>query len=323
MYRKLALLLALLLTVSVMTVPGFSAAAEQYLKASYGVQILYNNKVLESATVKPFIVNGTTYVPLRMLMDSFGDKQISWDGATNRVIITSGLSQTEAMYMQQISSRNAQITELQNKVKALETQIATAATLVDLDDLEDDLNDDYEDYEGLDITISLTGDSEEITVKLSLDADDWKALSLSKQEKLLQNICDDIWDEAPKADISGSLKDGSTTVDTFSVDAGDDVSLDDVDLDDLEDAINDDYESYRSLDFSFTLSGDKDDITVKVDIDSDDWDDLSDTYKVRLLQYIAEDIWDEAEDADLTFSIKDGSSTIDTITVDAGDDVEL
>lgn len=323
MKRKLALMMAVLLVITVMMVPGVSAATvEQYLKASYGVQILYNNQVL-SSTAKPFIVNGTTYVPLRMLMESFGDKQISWDGATSRVIITSGLSQTEAMYMQQISSRNAQITELQNKVKSLEAQLATASTAVDLDDLEDDLNDDYEDYEGLDITITVSGDSEDITVKLDVDKDDWNALTLAKRENLLQDICDDIWDEAPKADISGSIKDGSTSVDTFSVDAGDDVSLDDFDLDALEDSINDDYEDYRSLDFTFTLSGNADKVTVKVDIDSDDWDDLSDTYKIRLLEYICDDIWDEDEDTDVTFSIKDGSSTIDTINVDAGDDVEL
>lgn len=326
MKRKFALMMAAMLVVTVLLVPGASAATvEQYLKASYGVQILYNNQVL-SSTAKPFIVNGTTYVPLRMLMESFGDKQISWDGATSRVIITSGVSQTEAMYMQQITSRNAQITELQNKVKSLEAQLATAqsnASSGDIDDLEDELNDDYEDFEDLDLSITLSGDKDEIALKISVDESDWDTLSMSEKEDFLQDVCDDIWDEFGDADIDGSVKDGSKALDSFDVEADDDVSLSDLDLDDLEDALNDDYADYENLDFDFTLSGDDDEITVKVDIDETDWEDLTEAEQLELLQDVADDIWDEAEDADLTFSIKDGSSTIDTINVDAGDDVEL
>lgn len=323
MKRRFTLITLVLLLVAAVAVPPVQAASlEKMLKANYGVQILYNNQVLTS-TNQPFIVDGTTYVPLRMLMDSFGDKQIAWDNTARRVLISSSTSQVEAMYMQQISSRNAQITELQNKVKTLEAQLlaAKSSSDVDLDDLEDDLNDDYEDFEDLDLSITLSGDEDKITLKVSIDETDWDTLSASEKEDFLQDVCDDIWREAEDADINGTVKDGTKTLDSFSVDADDDVSLSDIDLDDLEDEINDDYEDYESLDFGFKLSGDADDITVNVDIDADDWADLSTTKKEKLLQDIADDLWDEAEDADISFRIKDGSSSIKTVNVDAGDDV--
>lgn len=326
MKRKLVALTLVLAVVLAMAAPtGMAAAIEQTLKASYGVQILYNNKVLES-TVKPFIVNGTTYVPLRMLMENFGDKQIVWDGNSSRVLISSALSQTEAMYMQQITSRNATITELENKVKSLESQLAiakAAANAVDLDDLEDDLNDDYGDYEDLDLTITLSGDNDRITLKISISKTDWDSLTLSEQEDLLQDICDDIWGEAEDAEIVGSVRTGSTVLDSFTVDPDDNVSLSDLDLDDLEDDLNDDYDSVGGVDFSYTLSGDEDDITITVKVTDGDWSDLDEDEQIDLLQDIADDIWDEAEDADLKFVIKEGTSTVDTIYVDAGDDVEL
>lgn len=323
MKRRFTLITLVLLLVAAVAIPPVQAASlEKMLKANYGVQILYNNQVLTS-TNQPFIVDGTTYVPLRMLMDSFGDKQIAWDNTARRVLISSSTSQVEAMYMQQISSRNAQITELQNKVKTLEAQLlaAKSSSDVDLDDLEDDLNDDYEDFEDLDLSITLSGDEDKITLKVSIDETDWDTLSASEKEDFLQDVCDDIWREAEDADINGTVKDGTKTLDSFSVDADDDVSLSDIDLDDLEDEINDDYEDYESLDFGFKLSGDADDITVNVDIDADDWADLSTTKKEKLLQDIADDLWDEAEDADISFRIKDGSSSIKTVNVDAGDDV--
>ena len=318
MKKRLVLITALVLIVATLAAPAAQAATiEKYLKAAYGVQIVFNGTTL-SSTNQPFIVNGVTYVPLRMLMDSFGDKQISWDGPNNKVIIASSTSPMESVYMQQITSRNAQIATLQAQVKALEAKLAAAGD-VDLDDLEDELNDTYEDD---DVTITLSGDEEEVTLKIAIDEEDWDALSDSEKEDLLQDICDDIWEEADEADISGTVKDGTKELDSFDVEADDDVSLDgDVDLDSLEDSINDDYEDYRTLDFSFTLSGDEDDVTINVDIDADDWDDLSTSYKVSLLNNISDDIWDEVEDADLSYRIKDSGTAIETIDVDNGDDV--
>lgn len=322
MKRRFALItLILLLVAAIAAPPTLAAGSEKYLKANYGVQILYNSQILTS-TKQPFIVDGTTYVPLRMLMDSFGDKQIVWDDISKRVLITSGISQMETLYMQQIASRNTQITELQNKVKTLEAQLAAAedaADDVDLDNLEDDLNDDYEDFEGLDLSITLSGDNEEITLKIAIDDVDWDTLTATEKEDLLQDICDDIWDEAGDADIVGTVKEGTTLLDRFSVEADDDVSLDDLDLDALEDELNDDYWDYESLDFQFSLSGDEDEITVDIDIDADDWDDLSTSDQEELLQDICEDLWDEAPDADIEFSVNNDTLT----TIDAGDDVDL
>lgn len=338
MKRKALLSLAVigLLTTGSALSPVFAAetaGAKKTLDAYYGVQIEYNSKVLSSETA-PFIVNGTTYVPLRMLMDAFSDKSTSWDAANRKVVITGTTSQTEQMYMQQIASRNTQITELQAKLAALETEktglLAEIDDLededsdLDLDDLEDALNDDYGDYDDYSFDITLDGDEEDIEITIDTDADDWDSLTVTQQENLLQYICEDVWDEAEDADITGTVEDGSTELGTFTADASDDVALDeDADLSDLEDTLNDDYGDYDDISIDISLDGDADDIDLVLDVDEDDWDTLTTTEAESLLQDICDDIWDAYEDADIDGSVEDGSTALDSFSVSADEDVEL
>ncbi len=326
-----------LLTTSAALTPVSAAGTESTKKAVdayYGVQIEYNSKAL-SSTTPPFIVNGTTYVPLRMLMDAFSDKSTTWDAANRKVVITSGTSQTEQMYTQQITARNTQITELQAKITALEAEKASlladledaedSDSDLDLSDLEDALNDDYGDYDDYSFDIALDGDEDDIEVTIDTDSDDWDALTTTQQENLLQYICEDIWDEADSADITGTVEDGSTELGTFTADASDDVSLDeDTDLSDLEDTLNADYGDYSDYSIDISISGDSDGIDLVVDVDSDDWEDLVDDDDAEsLLQDICDDIWDEYEDAAIDGSIEDGSTTLDSFSVDADEDVSL
>lgn len=333
--RTLAALgIAGLLAAASATQPVAAAGAtgtKKALEAYYDVQIEYNSQTLTSDTA-PFIVNGTTYVPLRLLMDTFGDKQITWDNTSRKVVITGTTSQTEQMYMQQITARNTQITQLQAEVAALKTERETLLAEIDdledndldLDDLEDGLNDDYGDYKDYSFDITIDGDTADIEVEIDTDSDDWDALTVTQQESLLQYICEDIWDEAEDADITGTISDGSTELDTFTADAGEDVELDaDTDLGDLEDTLNDDYGDYDDFTLDIALDGDSDDIELIIDLDSDDWDTLTTTEAESLLQDICDDIWDEYEDAAIDGSIEDGSTTLDSFSVDADEDVEL
>ena len=78
----------------------------------------------------------------------------------------------------------------------------------DIEDLEDYLNDKFGDFLGLEISISLYGDEDEIEVRV--DVDDWDDLYEDEQEELLEDIYYYIRDEFSKADIYGYVYDKRT-----------------------------------------------------------------------------------------------------------------
>lgn len=330
--KKVFLPVLIIVTLICSSLFASAASTKKMLEAYYGVKIQYNGNILTSST-QPFIVNGTTYVPLRMIMDNFGDKSVQWNGESQTVIITSSVSNMEAVYMQQVVSRNKQIDELKAQVAKLQDDNAYLRDQinnpdVDLDDLEDDINDDYEDYEDKDFNFYLDGDNDKIELTVKVDQDDWSDLSQSKKEDLLDDICDDIWDEAEDADIEGEVKDGSKVLDEFSVDPDDNVELKDIDdkLDDLAEDIEDDRKDDwddEDFDLDLSISGDEDDIEYKVTIDLDDdqdeWDSLSNTELKGLMDDIYDDIDDEYGDADITGVVYDKDSRDNAATYDGSD----
>jgi len=85
-----------------------------------------------------------------------------------------------------------------------------------------------------------------------------------------------------------------------------------MDIDDLEDQLNDDYDDYEDIEWNFSLKGDEEDVTVRIDIDLDDfddeWDDLSKSDIKDFLQDVCDDILEEFEDADISGVIRDSSA---------------
>lgn len=67
---------------------GVSYAADQgvNLTAFFGVKLIHNGIDKTPADSKPFIVNGTTYVPLRTAAELTG-AEVSWDGKSRAVTI--------------------------------------------------------------------------------------------------------------------------------------------------------------------------------------------------------------------------------------------
>jgi flagellar biosynthesis/type III secretory pathway protein FliH len=67
--------------------PVVAAEGTQALKAIFrNIKIVVNGNVLVSDK-EPFIVDGTTYVPLRLVGEAIGG-DVQWDGVNNRVVIT-------------------------------------------------------------------------------------------------------------------------------------------------------------------------------------------------------------------------------------------
>lgn len=80
-----------------------------------------------------------------------------------------------------------------------------SSKISDLDDLEDYLNDNYFVYKGVEFTIELSGDEDDIYVEIT--ADDWYSLKDSQKKNYLEILYDKIIDEFPYADVYGEVYD--------------------------------------------------------------------------------------------------------------------
>ena len=305
--KVILLILTVLLILGCMVPAGFASGNKKTLEAWYmNIKIRSNGHEVYTDT-EPFIVDGTTYVPVRMMANIF-NKDIQWD-PINYVISVTDKPGSDLNYLNvQLMMKDNEIKYLEDKIKKLEEKNSGSDT--DIDDLEDELNDYYDEYKGVDFDINLSESKNRITVKIEFDLKrdrtDWNNLTTRNIESYLQYICDDILDEFPKADVSGYFKDNSGTTTSklyqFTITSRGDVSLDDDDYDDddlydLEDDLNDMfYDYFGEFDVDIELEGDEDDITFYVYIDYDRYDDEWEDLRDRDIEYFIEDIYSEIQD---------------------------
>ena len=324
---------------------GYAADAKRVVKldALYNnIKIIVNGQqatspVVNGKVIEPFIVSGTTYVPLRMLAEAF-NKDIVWDGAEYKITITDKQDPRIIDLNNRIIQKDIQIAELNKKIEGLEAQIAlqnskgsSSSSSSALRDLEDDLNDDYGTYKNIKFDIELSGKDTKITVKIypvsSSDQSKWNSLSEANKKAYLQDICDDIRYEYKKAAIEGTvIGSSSKKLTTFSMAASSKTvklgtsSGGSSDLSDLEDELNDDYATYFKTsskstsipELTIELDGDEDEITFTVIIDLDtyesQWAKLTDAKVRAFMKEIADDILAEYEDAIIEGYIEDEDS---------------
>ncbi|WIV12242.1 copper amine oxidase N-terminal domain-containing protein [Proteiniborus sp. MB09-C3] len=293
-----ALILSLFLTSIAFADNGFKD-----LKAWFGDIKIFSNNQQVQLEVKPFIIDGTTYVPLRALSNIF-NKNINWDGTNLRIDITDKPDPNIAYLSQQIMQKQTKINELETKVAQLEAELATTkkGSKYTLGELEDYLNKEYGKYEKVAFDIELYGDKDDIEVEIYVDLDDyyskWNALSDTKIEKFIQYIIDDVKKEFKNADITGYIEDSSNDkklVKFYLSTKGKLVtelknSKYVTDLSDLEDYLNRNYDEYGGVYFKITLYGDEDDIEVYVTATNRNY--LDDLYTYEIEDYL-EDLYSE------------------------------
>lgn len=326
--RILALATSAMLCLST-TSAIYAASTFKNLKAEFpGIKISYNGQV-KTGEKEPFIVDSTTYVPIRMVGELVG-KAVSWDGATKQILITDGGSSSTSTpaQSQQVSQLTAQLAQkdielirLKQEKAALEQQIETLKTEkdrksntdLDLDELEDQLIDDYGKYKSIKFDIELRGDEDDIDVRIKVDLDDysryWSRLSEKDIESFIKDICDDIWDVYDDADIEGYIYDTDDReyLIEFESDSRQRLSFDyakGIDIADLESDINYDFKNYfKDFRVSILVDGDEDEVDYEVRVDykdyEDEWDALSNSQIRNFLSAIYDDIEDEAPDADI------------------------
>lgn len=216
MKKKLLPILSTLLLLGVGILPASTNAAvlTKSIQANYhDVKVSYNGTAV-TTDIEPFIVNGTTYIPVRMMAGVF-NKDITWNGSTYTINVQDRADPRIATLQAEIAQKNSQIQSLQQQLEDAEDSDDEDDEDVDelIDDLEDDLNDDYSDYQDLEWDISISGDEDDIDVEIEIDLDEYEEeygdLTTSDIEELVESITEDIWYEFDDADVNGVIIDTS------------------------------------------------------------------------------------------------------------------
>lgn len=315
---KKQVLLIILATVIFTAASGskvYAALSAKTVQAYQGIKIIYNGQELTDLT-QPYVINNTTFVPIRMLMGKFG-KNINWDAVNNQVLITDNSSSLETQLAQkdaQIKTLQTTISELNAKIDDLEDEIDNDDD-TDIDEIEDtlydyyeDAGDDYFDDDGIDVTISLSGDEDDLayTIKLDFsdasDYDDLTDLNQSDIKSFLKAVTSRINSEIDgtdyeDADIAGKLVDDDNS--SYYVKYNDGsytFSWNDTDLSDIEDTLydyfedaGDDYFGDDGIDVSINLDGDEDELEYTIEFDFDDaydYDDLTDLSTTKIKTFL-------------------------------------
>ncbi len=94
MFKKLIIALASVFLLVCIAMPAAAATGTKTLKATYSnIKIIVNGKVINTAE-EPFVVNGVTYVPLRVVSSALG-AQVDWDGQNKYVIINTKIDEPD------------------------------------------------------------------------------------------------------------------------------------------------------------------------------------------------------------------------------------
>lgn len=292
---------------------AFAATGTKSLSAIFrNIKLNVNGKILQ-ASEEPFIINGRTYVPLRVVGEALG-AWVDWNPKTS-VITISGTSANKALE-EQLYQKDIQIAQLQLQIEKLKKSQSTDPGKSDksLSSLRNELRKDYDELGDVDIDdIRLTGDSDDITVNIDVDLDDyddeWEDLTDSKIKSWVGKICNDIQDYYDDDTyITGKIRDidSKDTLVTFNKRGTKSLSIDykdskyrgkGGDIRDLEDELVADYKKLGSVKIDdIFVGGGKSKVTVEIRVDLDDyadeWEDLANSKIRGWLQDICEDIQD-------------------------------
>lgn len=307
-----------------------AAMATRQISAVYQNMILYVNgkAVSVQPDEEPFIYNGRTFVPIRVVAEALNQK-VEWVDAIKSVKI-SGAVQTDpnllAQKEKEIQDLKAQLTQKDNEIKSLKNTITSLQENDNSDDnaindLEDNLISDYDSLEDVEIDdISLDGDEDNIDVDVEVDLGDygseWEDLTDSDIEDWLDDVVSDIQDEfSEDTEVNGTIldTDSDDVLVEFSKDGDSSLEVDfededyrdggsDTDAVDVEDNLDGESFEVGGIDFTITdIHYDNDDtVTVLLESDdnnaSSDWDSLGSSTRNSDVMDICEEIAGTFED---------------------------
>lgn len=290
----------------------YAAQVTKPIQAVYNnIKIIYNGtEVASDAKTEPFLLDGVTYIPLKLAGTAL-DKKVTWDGTNKRVVIADNGVPIDQSTVTALNNQITTLTQELNTAKAANTtKDATIAqlqkdnqTLKDdasknssstLKDLQKQLNKDYSDSYNTNSDITLDGNKSDITVTIEMTKSRWDDLSDSRKESFLEDIVDDILKEYKDADIEGTVKNSSNRdkLATFTTNSRGDVTIKKVasslDTSTIQRNLSDRYGTYNGVGFDFTVRGDSSEAIVEVYVNSDDWNKLSNNQKNTLTDGVSD-----------------------------------
>lgn len=198
-----------------------AAMATRQISAVYQNMILYVNgkAVSVQPDEEPFIYNGRTFVPIRVVAEALNQK-VEWVDAIKSVKISGAVQTDENLLAQkdkEIQDLKLQLTQKDNEIQTLKNTVASLQDDDGSDDvinnLEDDLLSDYDSLEDVEIDdISLDGDEDDVDVDVEVDLSDygseWEDLTESDIEDWLDDVVSDIQDELSEdTEVNGNITD--------------------------------------------------------------------------------------------------------------------
>lgn len=319
--KKRLIALATTATICLSTATAIYAAPEitKTLKAQFpGIKISYNGQV-KSSDKEPFIVDGTTYVPIRMVGELVG-KSVSWVGESKQILITDNTSDLSIQLIQKNNTINTLTKEnesLRSQLKALQDEMESlkdkTPTTSNLSKLEKQIQNDHEKYKRMFFDISLKeyrGDIEvAIDIDLHKDSRYWSDLSETDIKNYIYDICDDIWYAYRDVRIQGHIYDIKSReyLVEFESDSRQRLSYDftkTLDINKLEYEMDRKYSNYfPGIPLTIKLSGDKYDLVYKVNVDYEryksEWRNLGDARIRGLMTAIYNDLEKKVSDTSI------------------------
>ncbi|AUO06672.1 copper amine oxidase [Paenibacillus jamilae] len=290
----------------------YAAQVTKPIQAVYNnIKIIYNGtEVPADAKTEPFLLDGVTYIPLKLAGTAL-DKKVTWDGTNKRVVIADNGVPIDQSTVTALNNQITTLTQELNTAKAANTtKDATIAqlqkdnqTLKDeasknssstLKDLQKQLNKDYSDSYNTNSDITLDGNKSDIDVTIEMTKSRWDDLSDSRKESYLEDIVKDILKEYKDADIDGTVKNSSNRdkLATFSTNSRGDVTIKKVasslDSSTIQRNLSDRYGTYNGVGFDFTVRGDSSEAIVEVYVNLDDWNKLSNNQKNNLTDGVSD-----------------------------------
>lgn len=219
-YKKLAVIVAVLILTLSLATTGFAANTVKNLAVTYRNIKVFNNGVQSYFANEPFIVNeqGRTYLALNDMALLF-NKDIKWDNASSTITINDKPGQNVNELYNQVITQQQTISQLESKIKSLESQVKEKDEVVSIKDLRKQLLEDHDridknkNLQIEDIKLSERKGDIEVEIYLDLEADKsfeaWEGLTDKKITSFLQSIVDDILDikDYEDADIEGFIED--------------------------------------------------------------------------------------------------------------------
>ncbi|KAF6634618.1 copper amine oxidase N-terminal domain-containing protein [Paenibacillus sp. EKM208P] len=293
----------------------YAAQVTKPIQAVYNnIKIIYNGtEVPADAKTEPFLLDGVTYIPLKLAGTAL-DKKVTWDGTNKRVVIADNGVPIDQSTVTALNNQITTLTQELNTAKAANTtKDATIAqlqkdnqTLKDtasksstdtLKDLERQLNRDYRDTNNANADITLKGDKNDITVTIELTESRWNDISSSRQKSYLEDISEDILKTFKDADIEGTVKNSNNgnKLATFESDSKGNVDLEKlstkIDLSEIKRVLLSDFDrKYNNVSIDFSVKGDSSEVTVDAYVKADDWNSLTYYQKNRIQEDIISDI---------------------------------